>query len=83
MVVLAGSVCGHSRHDFRRNPAHILADNFGDMATRTGTGFHVLRQNAPRVFFGRDALRKPLGVQCGLLLVPDVLWAGSWFLPSD
>jgi hypothetical protein len=66
------SVCGHGRHDFRRNPAHILKDDFRYMETRTRTRFQILRQNAPRLFFSRDALRMPLGVQCGLLLVRKV-----------
>jgi hypothetical protein len=69
VIVLAGSIFRHLGHNFGRNLAHVVTDNFGDVAVGTGSGINILYKDLACVFFRRDAKRPRLGGERGLLFV--------------
>jgi hypothetical protein len=69
VIMLAGSIFRHAGHNFGRNLAHILKDDFGDMAPGLGAGLKIVRKELASVFFCRDAMRPCPGGERGLLFV--------------
>ena len=68
VVVLPGAVFLHGRRNLRGNSAHVLADNFRNVAARLDARFKVLRQHLAGILFGGDAAFVSFCGQRSLLL---------------